>query len=102
MERCQSKYGFPLPTIYSRFVSENVSTKTVDEILNVNNINICGGNMFTRALIKFLFELKTAIEKIIGENYYVEVFYSIKMMNEFNYCKHCFEFFRIEIWLKLI
>ena len=77
MERCQSKYGFPLPAIYSHFVSDKVSTEAVNEILNVNSINIRGGNMVTRALIKFLFELKTAIEKIVGENYYIEVFYSI-------------------------
>lgn len=91
MDRCQAKYGFPFPAIHSRFASDKVSAETVDEILNLNNINIRGGNMVTRALIKSLFELKTAIEKIVGENYYVEVFYSIKMMDEFNYFKHCFE-----------
>ena len=34
IERCQSKYGFPLPAIYSHFVSDKLSTETVNEILN--------------------------------------------------------------------
>ena len=63
MDRCQTKYGFPLPAIYSRFVSDKVSSETVNEMLNVNNINIRGGIMVTKVLIKFLFDLMIAIEK---------------------------------------
>ena len=91
MDRCQAKYGFPLPAIYSRFVSDKISSETVDEILNVNKINIRGGIMVTKALIKFLFDLKIAIKKILGKNYSIEVFYSIEMVEEFNYFKHCFQ-----------
>ena len=47
--------------------------------------------MVTKALINFLFDLKIALKKILGKNYFVEVFYPIEMMEEFNYCKHCFQ-----------
>ena len=64
MDSSQVKYGFPLPAIYSHFVSDKVSTETVDRILNVNNINTRGGIMFTKTLIKFWLDLKIAIEKL--------------------------------------
>ena len=44
--------------------------------------------MVTRALIKFFFEPKTAIEKIVGENYYIEV-KPTSDINPSDTLKHC-------------
>ena len=59
MVRCQSRHGFPLPAIFSRFVGKGTDIDTINEILKVNDINMIRGAMNPiKHFMTFLIELK--------------------------------------------
>ena len=63
--RCKAKCGFSLPAVYSCFVMSQIDSDIVNEIIRVNNIDMCGAMLTIRTFVDFLFSLKTCIEKIL-------------------------------------
>ena len=93
MIRCQNRHGFSLPAIYSRFVGEGSNIDTINEILKVNNLNMIHGAMNPiKGFLTFLIDFKSEIEKVLGGDYYTDVFRSIDYMVEWSYYEHSFQF----------
>ena len=82
MHRCKQKCGFTLPAIYSRFVTRAVDTNIIDTVIYNNNIDMLGAATTVKNFIKFLFEMKVCIKKVVGQEYSVEVFNSLGYMEE--------------------
>ena len=60
MIRCQSRHGFPLPAIYSRFVGQGTDIDTINDILKVNNLNMIHDAMNPiKCFLTFLIEFKS-------------------------------------------
>ena len=61
---------------------------------NVNCNNRCdfpGAFTTVKHFIKFLFETKTSIEKVLGSDYKAEVYNSLDFLDEWSYNKNTFE-----------
>ena len=90
---CQNRHGFQLPAIYSRLVGKGTDIDTINEILEVNNLNmILGGMNPIKCFLTFLIEFKSEIEKVLGGGYYIDVFHSIDYIQEWSYYEHSFQF----------
>ena len=72
----EKKCWFTLPAIYSRFVTRLVDINVVNTVIYENNIDMRGAITTVSNFIKFLFEMKVCLEKVLGEDYSVEVFNS--------------------------
>ena len=85
MDECQCTYGFTLPAIDSRFVSEHsISEEVVNEILKLNNIKIKKIYSFTRKFLSYLTDLKEYLS-VFGPDYSVEVAHVFDYVEGWNY-----------------
>ena len=91
MDRCKGKCGFTLPAICSRFITKSVDTNHIDAVINHNNVDMPGAFTTVKYFIRLLLQMKTCIEKILGEEYLVEVLNSLDYMEEWSFSKHAFE-----------
>lgn len=82
MNRCQVKCGFSLPAVYSRFVTSQIDSYVVNQIIRVNNIDMCSAMSTIRTLVDFLFNLKTCIEQILGDGFIVKFYNSSDFMEK--------------------
>ena len=80
MQICQEERGFTLPAVCSYFVT--VLTLPLD---------FSGAFATVKHFIKFPFEMKTSIEKVLGSDYKVEVYNSLDFLDDWSYNKHAFE-----------
>ena len=91
MDRCKTKCGFSLPAVYSHFVMSQIDSDVVNKIIRVNNIDMCGAMLTIRTFVDFLCNLKTYIEKILGDGFIVKVYNSLNFMEEWSFYDHAFE-----------
>ena len=91
MQRCKKKRGFTLPGIYPYFVTKPLNLNFVKSVIQNNRCNLPGAFTTVKHFIKFLFEMKTSIEKVLGSDYKVEVYNSLDFLDEWSYDKHAFE-----------
>ena len=91
MDRCKAKYGFSLPAVYCPLVT----SQCVNEIIRVNNIDKRGAMLTIRTFVDFLFNLKTCIEKILGDGFIVKIYSSLDFMKEWFFYDHAFELYEI-------
>ena len=87
MDRCKAKCGFSLPAVYSRFVSSQTDSEIVNKIIRVNNTDMRGTMLTIRSFVDFLFNMKTSIEKNLGNGFIVEFYNSL----EWSFYDHVFE-----------
>ena len=80
MQICQEERGFTLPAVCSYFVT--VLTLPLD---------FPGAFATVKHFVKFPFEMKTSIEKVLGSDYKVEVYNSLDFLDDWSYNKHAFE-----------
>ena len=91
MDGCKGKCGFTLPAVYSRFVTKSVGANHIDAVIYHNNVDMTGAFTIVKYFIRLLFQMKNCIEKILGEEYSVEVFNSLGYMEEWSFNKHTFK-----------
>ena len=82
MQRCKKKRGFTLPAIYPYFVTKPLDLNFVESIIHNNRCNFPGAFTTVKHFIKFLFEMKTSIKKVLGSDYKVEVYNSPNFLDE--------------------
>ena len=89
-DRCKQKCGFSLPAIYSRFITRVVNINVINTVIYENNIDMPGSITTVSNFIKFLYNMNVCLEKVLGEDYSVEVFNSLDFMDEWSFNKHSF------------
>ena len=91
MQRCKKERGFTLTAIYPHFVIKPLGLNFVESVIHDNRCDFLGAFTTVKHFIKFLFEMKTSIEKVLGSDYKVEVYNSLDFLDESSYDKHAFE-----------
>ena len=93
MQRYKKERGFTLPAVFSYFVTKpfDLNSNSVESVIHNNSCDFPGAFTSVKHFIKFLFEMKTSIEKVFGSDYKVEVHNSLDFLDEWSYDKHAFE-----------
>ena len=73
MQRCKKKRSFTLPTIYPYFVIKPLDLNFVESVIHNKRCDFPGAFTTVKHFIKFLFEMKNSIKKLLGSDYKVEV-----------------------------
>ena len=80
-----------MPAIYPYFVTKPLDLNLVESVIHNNRCDFAGAITTVKHFIKFLFEMKTSIEKVFGSDYKIEVYNSLDFLHEWSYDKHAFE-----------
>ena len=81
-EKYLTQNGFTLPAIYPEFVQRNFeNTNIVNSVIKCNNIDFEGSGTTVKCLISFLNDLKDTIVYEVGNDYDLEVFYSLDFLD---------------------
>ena len=101
MQRCKKERDFTLPVIYSYFATKPLDLNFVESVMHNNRWDFPGAFTIVKYFIKFLFEMKTFIEKVLGSDYNVEIYNSLDFLDEWSYNKHAFELHESDELIKL-
>ena len=91
MQKCKKECGFTLPVIYPYFVTKPLDLNFVENVIHNNRCDFPGAFTTVKHFIKFLFDMKACIVKVLGSDYKVEVYNSLDFLHERSYNKHVFE-----------
>ena len=92
MQRCKKEHCFTLPTISPYLITKITNLNFVESAIFNSRCDFSGGFTTVKHFIKFLFEMKTSIEKVLGSDYKVEVYDTLDFMDEWSYDKHPLNF----------
>ena len=91
IQKCKKERGFTLLVIYPCFVTNSLDLTFVESVIHSNRCDFPGAFTTVKHFIKFLFEMKTPIQKVLGSDYKVAVYNSLNFLDEWFYDKHAFE-----------
>ena len=85
-------HSFTLPAIYSEFTLQSnfIEPVFVDSVIKYNNIDFAESFTTVKHFIKFLSVLKGATSNELGNNYRLEVLYSLDYMDRWEDFEHKF------------
>ena len=85
-EKCLTRNGFTLPAIYPEFAQRNFeNTNIVNSVIKCNNVDFEGSGSTVKCFISFLNDLKDSIVYEVGNDYDLEVFYSLDFIDRWEY-----------------
>ena len=67
-----------------------VDINVINAVIYENNIDMPGAIITVSNFIKFLFQIKVCLEKVLGEDYSAEVFDFLDLMDEWSFNKYSF------------
>ena len=91
MQRCKKERGFTLPAIYPYFITKPLDLNFAESAIHNIRCDFHGAFTTVKHFIKFLFEMKTSIENVLGSDYKVEVYNTLDFLDKWSYNKHAFE-----------
>ena len=91
MQRSKEERGFTFPAIYPYFIREPLDLNFVESAIYNIRCDFPGAFTTVKHFVKFLFEMKTCIENVLGSDYKVEVYNTLDFLDEWSYKKHAFE-----------
>ena len=72
MQRYKKERGFTLPVIYPYFLTKPLHLNFVKSVIHNSRCDVPGAFNTVKHFIKFLFEIKTSIKKVLRSDYKVE------------------------------
>ena len=85
-EKCLIRNRFTLPAIYPEFVQESFANgNIVNSVVKCNNVDFQGSGITIRYFINFLLHLNDSIVYEVGNDYHVNVFYSLDFEERWDY-----------------
>ena len=91
LQRCKKERGSTLPAIFLYFVTKSLGLNFLESVIHNDRCVLPGTFTTVKHFTKFLFEMKTSIEKVLGSDYKVEVYNTLDFLDEWSYDKHAFE-----------
>ena len=91
LQRCKKERGSTLPAIFLYFVTKSLGLNFLESVIHNDRCVLPGTFTTVKHFTKFLFEMKTSIEKVLGSDYKVEVYNSLDILDEWSYDKHVFQ-----------
>ena len=91
LQRCRKERGSTLPAIFLYFVTKTLGLNFLESVIHNDRCDLPGTFTTVKHFTKFLFGMKTSIEKVLGSDYKVEVYNSLDILDEWSYDKHVFE-----------
>ena len=91
MQRCKKDRGFTLPEIKNYFITKPLDLNFIESVIRNNMCDFPGAFTSVKHFIRFLFEMKTSIKKVLGSDYKVEVYNTLDFLVEWSYDKHIFQ-----------